>query len=150
MTVIERLPVPQPIGIDLSADGKTIIIGTQTHYFYRATSDILCITDRQYLSLSTRSIPASAPCTQPRSRTAPFSSVPSLPTTQDRRSTAGPTALDFTQITGGFLNYSVRNIVPSGDRMHAPISEDDSGGGYARYDVGGNVVGQQVAFGSQP
>ena len=151
LDIVARIPVPQPVGLDLSADGKFLIIGTQTHYFYRASTDTLCLTDRHYIS-----------------PLAPFTSnlSPMFPTAladgsilfnaHDVASTASGLVV-WTAATGfklvsasGFLGSSVRNIVPSGDRMHAYIGEDDSGGGYARYDVGGAITINTVAFGSQP
>jgi hypothetical protein len=150
LSITARLPIPQPTGIDLSPDGKTLYIGTRTHYMYLATADTLCITDRAYTV-----------------GVSPYTSLsPQFPTAladgsvivgaYDIDSTAQEVLLwtpaaGFTWLNNlGEVSYSVRNIIPSGDRMHAFMSGDDSGGVYARYDVGGTVAFKTVAFGSQP
>ena len=150
LSITARLPVPQPTGIDLSVDGKTLYIGTRTHYMYLATADTLCIKDRAYTV-----------------GVSPYTSLsPQFPTAladgsvivaaYDVYSTADEVLLwtadaGFTWLDNlGEVSYSVRNIIPSGDRMHAYLSGDDSGGVYARYDVGGKVAFKTVAFGSQP
>jgi hypothetical protein len=136
MAVTQRLSVPQPMGIDLSTDGSTLIIGTRTHYFYRAAADTLCITDRQYLPI----LPPLGFDLSPMFPTA-LADGSILFAAYDVYSTE-QTVYVWTEATGfvqpqGLLNllYSVRNIVPSGDRMHAFISGDDDGGVYGRYDV---------------
>lgn len=152
MAVTQRLSVPEPMGIDLSADGSTVIIGTRTHYFYRATADTLCMTDRHYLTIS-------GPLNFDLSPMFPVALADGsiLFAAYDVASTAQSVylwtqAAGFTTIPGlGYINYSVRNILPSGDRMHAFFSGDDSGGDYARYDVAtGTAISKRVAFGSQP
>jgi hypothetical protein len=150
LSIMERLPVPQPMGIDLSADGKTLYIGTRTHYFYRAAADTLCLTDREYTI-------GFAPYTtlSPEYPTA-LADGSVLFAAYDVASTAQEVLLwteanGFNSVAGlGPLTYSVRNIIPSGDRMHAYLSGDDSGGAFARYDVGTGAMSKTVAFGTQP
>lgn len=151
LTIVARLPVPQPAGLDISADGTTLIIGTRTHYFYRATTDTLCITDRHYLTIN----PPLNNDLSPMYPTA-LADGSVLFAAYDVASTAQSVYLwtaagGFTEaFPSGFPAYSVRNIIPSTDRMHAFISEDDSGGAFARYDVGGGTLVRTVSFGSQP
>jgi streptogramin lyase len=152
MAITQRLPIPQPMGIDLTLDGSTLIIGTETHYFYRASTAPLCVTGREYLPI----MPSLGFNLRPEYPTA-LADGSILFASYDVASTAQSiyrwsSANGFQQPPGlGQLAYSVRNIVPSRDRRHAFISGDDSGGVYGRFDLDtGNVVAQTIAFGSQP
>lgn len=152
MAISRRLPMPLPWGLDISADGQTLIVGTQSHYFYQVSTTTLCVTDREYF-------PIEPPVNYNLSPADPvamadgsivFGAFDPLSTETGFYRWSAQTG--FTQPPGqGSLALSVGRVLPSGDRQHAILSGDDSGGYYGRFDLStGAVVASEVAFGSQP
>ncbi|WP_124848434.1 hypothetical protein [Acidipila sp. EB88] len=152
MTVVARLPLPQPMGLSLSADGASVVVGTRTHSFYVVSTANLCVTGREYL----------APSVVPYANLSPM--LPAaladgsiLFVAQDAESTASSVVrwipgTGFVQPAGlSSLAYSARVVVPSGDREHAYVAGADSNGYYGRFDVSsGAFTTQEVAYGSEP
>ncbi len=54
MTLIQRIPVPEPAGMDLSPDGKTLYVASLSPYFYSVDTSLFCVTGRQDIAADTR------------------------------------------------------------------------------------------------
>ena len=49
--ILASIPVIQPEGLDITPDGKTLIVGTDGEYFYRIDIASLCVIDRPHFAI---------------------------------------------------------------------------------------------------
>jgi len=140
LSVISRIPVTQPEGLDLSADLSTLIVGTDAHFFYRIDTTSLCVIDRPYLTSVGGNVSPQFPVTL-----ADGSILFQLSGAGIARWTA---AGGDSLLNPSTYPYAPGHIMRSGDHQHAFVSEQDSGGYIARYDVStGAFVQHETVFG---
>jgi hypothetical protein len=133
LAILARIPVSQPRGLDLTADNSTLIVGTDTHFFYRIDTSSLCVIDRNYLTgipfnLSPMFVVALADSSV-------LIELQDIATTASGVAVWTPTAGAKQLYPGTYLNLDVGRMVRSGDHQHAFLSESSNGGYIARYDV---------------
>jgi hypothetical protein len=147
LSIVARIPVSQPEGIDLTADYSTLIVGTDTQFFYRIDTSSLCVIDRPRINGFSANLSAMFPLSLADGSI--FFNLADIET--------GDAAIVRWTIASGAATFGssvseIGSIVRSGDHQHLYFSGTSySGSGpqpvLGRYDVG---TGQITSYPDSP
>ncbi len=149
MALIARIPVPEPAGIDLSPDGRTLYVASLSPYFYSIDTSLFCVTGRAGIMADLRgnlTMNTSEELLVPL-EVASLSDGSVAVRLIVHGSGAGAVALWTPQGSRTLATNVYGGMVRSGDRKHLFIWGNGTSGSLARYDVS---TGTAAAIAANP
>ncbi len=142
MTLIQRIPVPEPTGMDLSPDGKTLYVASLSPYFYSIDTSLFCVAGRAGVMADLRgnlTMNTSEELLVPL-EVAALSDGSVAVLLIVHGSGAGAVALWTPQGSRTLATNVYGGMVRSGDRKHLFIWGNGTSGSLARYDASTGTI----------